>query len=157
MSTTLCEARDREETTRTRAFERALQAELDAKHREGIKAAREVEHTALLALEEAIIADAISAPHKVPPGTMMAEWKYPGRYGNRGERQSTGRLGIIEIVTRDSEHPDNVRYNRASLGEAVVRLLKKKDSTQSKAYVRGSAMRSEWLPVGQEPAKREEK
>jgi len=93
-----------------------------------------------------------------PVGTLMAEWmaewKHRDRYVSKpGERVClTGAKGKVEIVTRETEHPENIAYYaRASIGQSIIRLLRK-NGEPGKTYVIIPRVLSKnflWLPVGQ--------
>jgi hypothetical protein len=116
--------------------------ELDVEFKEPLAQALEKKLTAKKVWEEARDAAALSAtlatPREIPLGTRVEEWSAPKGWGYSREKKSTGRRGVLEVITATSEHPDNVpSYRRASVGDVVVRILKK-DGTPSKKYVKGA-------------------
>lgn len=145
-----CE-RDEKRWESVKAFERELDERLDAEYGERLRALIQAERDA----EQAYLAEkekdaAKDAPY--PIGTKMVEWTEPYRsFYNEVPKKPTGRTGVIELVTRETQHPANLRYGKASVGSYVIRLLKK-DGTPSLSYVELGAWRTgTWLPEGKEP------
>lgn len=91
----------------------------------------------LQALHDDLASQLAQSAHDAPYplGTRMIETKTPS-FSIRGKSVPTGRVGIVEPVTKDTIHPDNLgSYTRADIGSYIVRILKK-DGTPSKNYVR---------------------
>lgn len=84
-----------------------------------------------------------------PLGTQLVEWKRPSTYGP-APMKLTGRKGVVEAITRESEHPNNRSCSRAEIGDFVIRVLKN-DGTRSKQYETFVGYRSQWLPEGKKP------
>ena len=83
-----------------------------------------------------------------PVGTKLYEWG-PVRKFSR-DIGATGKVGIFECITKDSVHAGNVAgYSRASIGDFVVRELKK-DGTPSSRYHRYKHW-MQWYPEGESP------
>lgn len=96
--------------------------------------------------EEAEEREAIAAPRDVPIGAQVEEWK-PKRLGpwRTGPKEPTGRKGILEVITADSQHPGN--KTNARRGDVVVRLLKK-DGKPSRNYIHNKwSIDNEWIPI----------
>lgn len=90
--------------------------------------------TAVKAHEDAVDAAArtgAGAPY--PVGTKFIHWdfiRYPERH------VKSGTVGVLEVITKDSQHADNIAtYRVAALGSVVIRILKK-DGQPSKKYER---------------------
>lgn len=84
--------------------------------------------------QQVVEAQALAAKREIPLGTMMEEWQ-PVKISmfHYGDLAPTGRKGILEVITADSEHPGNKMH--ASRGDLVIRLLKK-DGKPGRDYVR---------------------
>lgn len=94
-------------------------------------AALHLANTAAADEKDRIARTGANAP--LPVGTVMIEWKPPLGFAGR-TWSKTGRRGLIEMVTKDSKHAENLsRYSRAGLGTCVIRILKK-DGTPSIQY-----------------------
>lgn len=112
--------------------------EIEANERFGAKlqAVREARFAASQAVLEAREAAALrgeGAP--LPLGTRVCKWVTPyARWSSRplgpDELKATG---VIEAITRESEHPANLEYGRADVGQFVIRLHKK-DGTLGARY-----------------------
>lgn len=134
----------------------SLQEEVHAEYRDRMNAAHEECVAARAELDAAKLAD---AKPKWPVGTVVCAWK------QRTEgwmQRPTGEWkviakGVMEIITAESEHPDSLnKYSRASIGDVVVRLLKK-DGTPGKKYESLTGWKAKhWLPEGQTPGKVDE-
>ncbi len=89
-----------------------------------------------------------------PVGTKLAQWERCSEWNSTETKKvrASGVTGVLEIITRDSEHPANLsKYSRASVGSCVVRLLKKNGETGSKYIVPGGWHGGDWAmwrPVG---------
>lgn len=117
----------------------AIAAEIDAAYKSELEAAQKCEceaEDAVLTEREKTAQSGIGA--KWPVGTKLVEWAHPyRRYGgpSREPRARTGRVGVVEAITRQSEHPSNLAdYSRAIVGSFVIRL-QKKDGSPSKQYI----------------------
>lgn len=132
-------------------FTRQLDDELAREYDAPLQELRRAEHAAALERDAEKERAALEGGSKIPAGTIMLEFDYP-RYADRraSNRRLTGKRGVVEIVTRASEHPGNVgTYRQAAVGEVVIRRLKK-DGSPSKAYERGWDARNCWLPEGRD-------
>lgn len=127
--------------------------EWDDSHGAELARATEILHTARearIAAEEALGLSGKNAPY--PLGTELMEWK-SSSYGFRSNpHRLTGRRGVVEAITRESQHPATKKYDRASIGEFVIRIVKK-DGSKSKDYGKFDKWKAVWLPPGQEPKK----
>jgi hypothetical protein len=135
-----------------------IDAALEAEYASRLKELLEKRNAALLALQEARIADA-SKDAPWPIGTELCGWER-AREGWRGTRSGPWVIvahGILEVVTHETKHPASLGgYSRASIGEYIVRL-KKKDGTLSLKYENLEGWRSKtWLPVGEKPKEKAE-
>lgn len=142
-SRTLAMKRD-EIAQRMEAFRERTEFEAGLKHDPSIEAAADRAHAARVALDEALEARALTgegAPY--PLGTKLYEWE---RKKWAREWALTGRVGVMEGFTRQSEQPDSLQHGRARIGDYVVRVLKK-DGTPSKLYINRFHWRN-WLPEG---------
>lgn len=141
---TIEQERDALKRARTSAFEASLRAELDILYRTSLDTAKaelaDARSERLAMTEARALA---STSHEIPPGTLMEEWRVPGRYGYGGVPSATGRRGIVEIITRASVHPAS-KYFKAAVGRLVIRLLRR-DGTPGKDYVSDEwAMKTYW-------------
>jgi hypothetical protein len=90
---------------------------------------------ALQAESDRITLESVKTPW--PVGTLMAEWKYLDRYQQKPglTMKLAGEKGRIEIVTRETVHPENIAsYARAMVGQVIIRLLRKNGEV-GKTYV----------------------
>lgn len=92
--------------------------------------AKQDELTTHRAAQEEIETEALTGRNSpYPLGTVMIEWKR--QWGSRGYGrtnpwyETTGRTGVIEVITRQSKHQANLRWGKASLGSTVIRLRNK--------------------------------
>ncbi len=134
------------------AFEAALQAEVSARYGVQLRASNEAIGLAQRQLseeKERIALTGDGAPY--PLGTRLVQWEWP-RWG--GKPAPTKHMGIVDAITSKSEHPANVRYGRAQIGQYVVRLIKKDGTTSSKYHLWRDYMKNSWLPEGEVPPSR---
>lgn len=125
---------------RERAAKATIEAEAAPIFAERINAAQKALAAATQAYEDTKIAEAqAGVDAKYPIGTKMAKWRRKYRYSYGSDNpwtEQTGDFGIVEVITRESQHPANFAdYSRASLGSIVIRKLKK-DGTPSAQYVK---------------------
>lgn len=131
---------------RTREARKQFTVEADAKYTEKIDKAREALRVAKEQHESAVEARALAGVElPYPIGTRLVEWEMK-RYPVNGYVK-TGRIGMVEVCTRKTEHPDNMRWSRPRLGDWFVRHLKK-DGTPGKQYE--IRWKENWLPEGME-------
>lgn len=84
-----------------------------------------------------------------PVGSRFCEWSYGRSYYGK-----TGVVGVLEVFTHESKHPNNRRFGLASPGDFVIRHLKK-DGTPSLNYTRWSVdCPHGWFPEGVDPNKK---
>lgn len=108
------------------------------------------------ALTEAANARAAAAADaKMPVGQIMVRWMRP-RYA-RGQLHITDERGVVEVITKDSEHPGKWCWRRAAIGETVIRLLTK-TGKKGKRYERGiyDGSFTGWYPEGVNPNEKED-
>lgn len=144
----LVSAKDKERRDAIEKFAEGLDEELSEKHDAGIKAAGIRAYEA----EQAYLAEVErEAVHKAPyvPGTRLVQWERGGWLTDRKWHQ-TGRIGIVELVTRETVHPKGWEWSKAKVGECVVRLLKK-DGLPGLHYELFGRGKYQWLPKGKEP------
>jgi hypothetical protein len=146
----LHDAKSSARRAKTAVFVAGLDRELSDTFDDQISEAQRSRLEAKAALDAAVEAEALAAPREIPLGTIMEELATAYR-GLSPESRPTGKLGILELITKDSEHPQNVLYGRAVVGEVVVRQLLK-DRTPGKSYVRAWRM-GHWRPAVQEVTK----
>ena len=144
---------------RRQAAHDAIEKEADEKFKATIEAQHQVYVAARIAADEARIEVAESfenAPY--PKGTKFFVWEMP-RYSIRSQRiLNKDKAGVIEVVTRDTVHPDNkAAYRCARVGDYIIRELKK-DGTPSKKYERINLGHDgkwhlpwDWYPEGVNP------
>ncbi len=87
------------------------------------------------------------------PSGPVFEWGHSRHYYGRGNKRLTGRRGIFEVCTPETEFARNVcSYRRPKPGEVFIRVLKK-DGTPGLAFEtsRWDGKFSNWLPEGKEP------
>lgn len=143
----LARKRREERDERLRAFERQLDAELAQKYDAELMRLAVETQKAREAFEAAREAAASEKPWTYPPGTRMVEWEYRFRFHTKpSDRKLTGRVGVLEIITANSEHGNRADYRQAGRGDMVVRILKKNGSP-SKMYVSGWDL-NRWVPEG---------
>lgn len=131
-------------------FREKVDADLEAEYGARLAALRQAELDAERAVEDERIANA-KPPH--PVGTVMIGWSNKsGSWARESDWQPVAK-GIIEIVTRETVHPANTEYSRASLGDVVVRLLKKDGTPSAKYQTLGGWRSHRWLPEGKTPPK----
>lgn len=151
----LREERDAKVSKLVEAFRSKVQQEADAEYRDRMEAAQVEYAAADVELNAARLEDA-AATIKWPVGTVVCAWDRP-------RCRLTGKIkgdwhciakGIVEIITHESEHPDNLnKYSRSDIGTVVVRLLKKDGTPGRKYEVLGHWRTKSWLPEGQMPGK----
>jgi hypothetical protein len=137
----------------------AVRKEMSDKHDAGIGAAAKVlmeARKALQAEEDRITLEEAKGRAPYPVGTKVYEWELQGdwnnnRHGYSREAHLTGRVGRVELVTRDVVILDTMTWSRPSVGTYIIRLLKK-DGTPSKRFERRPDW-TRWLPEGVEPGK----
>ncbi len=125
---------------------------LDMEYAERLKELRLAEIAAKRAREDAAI-EVANETSTYAPGTKLIGWGYrrTGHYWSSGDPLEQLAQGVIEIVTRETVHPDNVStYTQAAVGQPVVRLLKK-DGAPSKRYDTLEHGKYKWRPEGQKP------
>ncbi len=96
-------------------------------HDPGIESVSKLERAARHALGEALVAAALADTGWMPVGTKVRRENYVRYYGS-SKPEPTYEYGIVEVWTSESLYPDN-RATRPSLGDLVVRLLKKDGTT----------------------------
>jgi hypothetical protein len=126
------------------AFHEATKADRDR-----IEALRRESYEAKEAWEDAKIEQAAQDEKALPVGTVLVEWKRSGYYGG-GPSKPTGRKGVVNIWTRQSDHPGNLRWGLPEVGDRYIRVLKK-DGTPSRNFEKLSDWKASWLPEGTEP------
>ena len=146
-----------------RALEEAaaakIKAELAAKYDAPLAELAAAEAAARAALDAARVAAAAATPG-VPKGVLI-EWDRleSRRYNRDWAMRRTGRRGVIEVVTADTEWPGNIgSYRRPDPGGFILRLLKK-DGTPSLLFERWTPPTEEgmtwgsarWVPEGEKP------
>lgn len=143
MSKTLAELQDAVQAARTARYEveaRRMKARADAMGAIRAQFADEMEnaHLTLVAAESAVMLelDRLARTGEgaaLPVGTLAVEWSLPK--WQRRPWIKTGRSGVIEMVTLDSEFP----ANRAKpwIGSTILRI-RNKDSRLGKLYERVS-------------------
>lgn len=148
--------RDAVITAAVSAFRSQTEARVHAEWKERISALSESAKTAKKAMEDAEIADAMDGGRcKYAIGTVLLEWKRSS-YGFRtNPLRLTGRRGVVEVITRDSAHPNNRNYSRASAGDVVVRLLGKNGKPGILYSTDINSWRAKWFPEGVDAAKLE--
>lgn len=152
------QTREAEQNERERAAVAVVRMEMDAKYGLLQKEAWELRSAATKAVEEARVAYAMTGvTSPFPIGTKLFEWQRPRTYSfhNRSGRklEPTGKVGIIEVITPTSEHPDNVSsWRAAEAGDLVIRTLRK-DGTPGKSYEKSVsyAAQNSWFPAGVDP------
>lgn len=118
----------------------AARAKARAEYDDRIRIARMVRLEAKTARDTAAVALAAGASGRaVPVGARVEEWRKKEVGGWRKEWTNqlvaTGRRGIVEVFTPQSEYPDNRgAWRRPRIGDFVIRLLKK-DGSPSKDVI----------------------
>jgi hypothetical protein len=106
------------------------------------------ETSRLLAIAEAEIGKADLVNY---PSGPVFEWRHSYGIGNK---RLTGRRGIFEVCTPETEFAGNVgSYRRPKPGDIFIRVLKK-DGTPGLAFETknwNGKFSSNWLPEGKEP------
>ena len=97
----------------------------------------------------------VTGPYNI--GTKMVEWSCRPYY--RSSRATpTGRVGIVEVWTKDSRQSERlIVYRLPSVGSKVVRILKK-DGSPGVGFVNFRSLQtppSGWYPEGVNPNLRE--
>lgn len=106
------------------------------------------------AREEYALAGA-SSPY--PLGTRMLEWKNARsvEHGYAYRMMTTGRVGIVEVFTRESPLAKNTGYHAPQPGDVVLRVLKKAGDRSLVCYkIEYGSIRREWFPEGIDPNER---
>lgn len=98
-----------------------------------------------------------------PVGTKVAEWRddtslyCSWKNNHKPQWMLTGTKGIVEVVTKGSEFPSNMRWHRPSVGAVIVRLCKKNGTLglmfDNISSTGNNGCNFQWLPEGVEPAK----
>lgn len=153
-------ARDRSERLREErlSFERAqreaftakLKADTEAMWGDLQRAADIAHRSAVAARDEARERAAAGRERTIPLGTIMVEWAFPSwrMYSADQSPKPTGKKGVLEVITADSEHPGNLpTWSWARRGDVVIRILKK-DGKPGKAYVCKKRDMDHWRPEG---------
>lgn len=126
-----------------------------------IVAARTAYRDARIAVEEErerVALTGANAPY--PLGTKLYKWELipTDRWSRTSEWKVTA-TGVMEAITRASEHPGNAAdYSRAKIGQFVVRLYKK-DGTLGARYdteIKKHWSSEGWYPDGKNHPKEEE-
>lgn len=134
--------------TRMAEFKEKVEKEVDAKYGKQLQEGSDKLQRAKDARDSAIEARALSGEGlPYPIGTKLFEWKHERWSTNSYVK--TGRTGVVEVCTRDTVHPDNMRWSRPRLGGWFIRVLKK-DGTPSKQYE--TRFLDRWQPEGKRPA-----
>ena len=88
-------------------------------------------------------------------GTRLVQWQTTSRWGGKVEPIEVAR-GTLEVWTRESEYPANIRHGHPKPGDFYIRITNK-DGSPSKWFERfGWALSdkeslSDWLPEGTTP------
>ncbi len=146
----LGDRRSKERADFEAALARETQDEQDA-----INKLRALRGEAEVAYNEARFAVGVEKAHAsaTPPGTRLVEWSTgTGWSYQRHELRPTGRTGIVEVWSHDSEHRDNIRWGLPETGDLIVRVLKK-GGGRSRDFAKLDGWRSDWLPEGVSPKK----
>jgi hypothetical protein len=135
------------------AFLVALTAETAGLFDDRLAVARAELAAAEALADEAIEKAALAEEREVPAGTLMEEWKTPRHTYGRGPKELTGRKGVLEIITRESVHPGNIReWSQAKVGQLVVRILKKNGEPGTSYVSDVWGMRNCWKVAGSKGA-----
>lgn len=102
------------------------------------------------AWEAAKVERAAQDTNAIALGTVMVEWKRSGYGFSPGPMKPTGRRGRVAIWTRESPHPENIRWGLPDVGDRYIRVLKK-DGTESINFEKLSDWKTTWKPEGEEP------
>ena len=130
------------------AAERKIDAELESLYGERLASLKKKEdeaHQAFLAEKEKLAAKNLP----FPVGTKLRRWVRKS-YGYRFGSWEKDVFGVIEICTRETRHPGNLKYT-AEVGTVLVRHLNK-DGKPGRQYSRyGRNWKELWLPEGEKP------
>lgn len=141
--------RDRRE--RERQLQREIEATLITEFNEAILSLKAKVAEAKKAFDEERSRLAKEKPgHPYPLGTVMCEWEYESKWSRKMAK--TGKEGIFEIVTNETQFPKNIEY-RKEIGSYIVRILKK-DGTPSLRIDTGWSW---WKPKDESIKMKEEK
>jgi len=145
----------KEHRARLKEFEDVLCAELDAKYKDRVRRAEEEARAAEDAWNRRKVELAAEAKHPYPLGTIMVEWRWNNAVSNAtsknpASRELTGRKGVLEIITPESEHPSSWSdWKRARVGDLVIRSLKS-DGKPGRSYLGTNRTwdLDHWVPEG---------
>lgn len=148
----LKEKRDEEKRKRLSLASEAINSDLANVYGEKLSALYDAQLAAEQAERDALTTRALSgegAPF--PLGTKMAEWSRG--YSHSHALKLTGKVGVIEAVTEQSEFPENMgSWRRPAIGSFVIRMVKKDGSKSLKTVsAGGSDFRYYWRPEGVDP------
>lgn len=141
------DARDK----KLRAAEEVIDAELEAEYGEQIEDLRQAYWDAQQALMAAREEQAASkSPY--PVGKKLVRWKRVEHGWNDHSWKIVG-YGVVEICTRETVHPENIRYGRAQPGDIIVRHLTRAGEPGIQYTKLETNWREKCLPEGRDPNK----
>lgn len=136
--------------TRKRRLEREAAKRIDAQlkdEREELHELRRQVYAARCAWEDELVEHARKDPSV---GRVLIGWTALRCYG--GGWSPNGQKGRIDVWTRESKHPENMRFGLPSPGSLYIRVLKK-DGTDSLNFdTLNHSWKVKWLPPGETPA-----
>jgi hypothetical protein len=145
----LCRERDDKITRLVSEYRLKVSAEVSEEYKDRVEQLAEAERVAKaaeVAAKDAAAKQGVDA--RCPIGTILTRWKW-NRWANahRGSYEKTNERGAYDVITSESNHPANIRWGRARIGQYVVRPLKK-DGTPGIAYKTNLDL---WFPEGINP------
>jgi len=134
-----------------REFESKTSARIHAEWEARIDELRNAAQLATIAADEATVAEVREGGSIFPLGTKMIEWGTE-KYAYRGSPlKPTGKSGVVEVIDRNSTHPANRNWSRASVGHVVIRIAKKDGSLGTNYVTAGWNQFGNWHPEGVDP------
>ena len=109
------------------AARRDIDAKLDAKYGDLLRAAKAEYQAEVSAAQDAAIAQGKAKLAAMNGQVLVEEWDYKryGRFSRSDTRQRTGRKGRIEVVEPATRFPGNVRWSLPKVGYLFVRIQSK--------------------------------
>jgi len=88
-------------------------------------------------------------------GMKMVEWTNGRSYfgSHQYAWRATGRTGRVDVWTRETVRPDNMRWGLPAIGDLFIRILKKDGSDSALFETLRGGYKSTWLREGQKPGK----
>ena len=141
----LKDERDKKRNDLVYEYINKIDSKLEAEYGDRLRELSDAHTKAQAAAEQYDVEQAI-ANAKYLIGTIMCKWVVKSSWERVPQWEIECR-GIVEVFTRESPRPDNQRFSLPSIGDIIVRILKK----DGKPGLRVERINDTWLPEGKKP------